>query len=473
MSWTSARAALGLVLLLASQKAVDAQATPENASLDGSGRPPYALLRDDENWSRLRRDGPADTWDPIKFIPLASSGDVSLSLGGEVRQQYERMANEGWGTVPWSNAGYVLQRYMFHADLKLQSRVRLFGQLKSGLETGRPTGPRPIDEDRLDVEQAFVDVDVSPLRQTGAITVRFGRQEMNFGSARLVSVREGPNVRQTFDAVRAIVKLAQWRVDAFASRPVTTQPDFFGDRDDPTRTFWGIYAVHAGAEGHGVDLYYLGLTHDHARFDAGVGNEHRQTVGTRLWRNGAPIDYNFELVWQGGRFGAEPIHAWTVASDTGWHPARWKRARIGLRADVTSGDADRTDHVLGTFNPLFPKGVYFGRVDPLGPENHMDLHPELDITLARNWQLTTGWLWFWRTQIDDGLYGISGQLLFSGKDTYARFVGHSPEVGVERAISRHLSVMADVGLFTAGPFLVEEHAPKSIFYLTGMTTYKF
>ena len=31
-------------------------------------------------------------------------------------------------------------------------------QLKSGLEAGRRSGPRPVDEDKLDVGQAFLDV---------------------------------------------------------------------------------------------------------------------------------------------------------------------------------------------------------------------------------------------------------------------------------------------------------------------------
>ena len=118
----------------------------------------------------------------------------TVSAGGQVREQYEWFANEEWGAeVPDAN-GYLLQRYMFHVDAQLSRNVRLYGELKSGIEVGRAGGPRPPDEDHLDLHQGFVDLSFGP------VTVRAGRQELAFGSQRLVSVREGPNMRQTFDA---------------------------------------------------------------------------------------------------------------------------------------------------------------------------------------------------------------------------------------------------------------------------------
>jgi hypothetical protein len=220
-------------------------------------------------------------------------------------------------------------------------------------------------------------------------------------------------------------------------------------------------------------LYYLRLTNARARYDAGVGDERRHTVGTRLWRAGSPADYNVEMVWQFGSFNGGPIRAWTVATDTGWHPALRGRPRLGVRADITSGDKNRADGTLGTFNPLFPRGFYFGRVDPLGPYNHTDLHPQLDVSLRHEWKLSASWLWYWRTQLDDGVYSIGGQLLFSGRGSQERFVGQSPQVDVERQLSRHVAVAVGVGRFSAGPFLQEQHAPSAIEYSTAVISYRF
>jgi len=94
---------------------------------------------------------------------------------------------------------------MAHVDLHLWIWARFFGQLKSNLESGRTGGPRPTDRDELDVHQGFVDLAPPPDPQYG-LTLRTGRQELAYGSQRIISVREGPNVRQSFDAVRGIAR---------------------------------------------------------------------------------------------------------------------------------------------------------------------------------------------------------------------------------------------------------------------------
>jgi Alginate export len=125
----------------------------------GGVRPGHSLLVDEENAAVLRDAALRnDLWDSMKFIPFTSSDESYLSLGGEIRKQYERIENSQWGTVP-NDHGYLLQHYMFHADLRVRRSLRLFVQLKSGIEMGRHGGPRPmIDEDRLDLDQAFIDL---------------------------------------------------------------------------------------------------------------------------------------------------------------------------------------------------------------------------------------------------------------------------------------------------------------------------
>ena len=72
---------------------------------------------------------------------------IRWQFGGELRQQFERFANEEWGSAPPDDNGYWLQRYMMHAGAALGERVRTFVELKSGIESGRVGGPRPPDED--------------------------------------------------------------------------------------------------------------------------------------------------------------------------------------------------------------------------------------------------------------------------------------------------------------------------------------
>jgi Alginate export len=393
----------------------------------------------------------------------------SVATGGEVRQQYERFANEDWGAEAPDRDGYWLQRYMWHVDARMSSHLRLFVELKSGIERGRAGGPRPPDEDRLDLHQGFVDVTL------GSVTWRLGRQELAFGSQRLVSAREGPNVRQTFDAGSMIIVKSPWRMHGFGGRYVRTNPGVFDDASDTGRALWGLYLVRAlVGQARGIDLYYLGYLRRHATFDQGQGRELRHSWGARLWKASGPLDYNIEAAIQTGRFAHTDIRAWTLASDTGFRvESAVGRPRLGLRADVTSGDRDRDDGRLGTFNPMFPRGAYFGLIAAAGPSNHMDVHPQLSVSIGRRVEVTTSWLLFWRRQVDDGIYGIPGQLLRSGAATRSRFVGHSPGIEAEWEVTGRLTVTANASLFTAGPFIRDTPPARTSTFVAGWATYRF
>ena len=113
--------------------------------------PLYPLPRYEEDWSLLsdpaKRD---DFWDPIKFTPRNEDRNVFLSLGGEIRETYERFHKPNFGLSPDDPDGYLLQRYLFHVDFHAGQRFRFFGELNSSLEDGRTGGPRLLDEDKLE-----------------------------------------------------------------------------------------------------------------------------------------------------------------------------------------------------------------------------------------------------------------------------------------------------------------------------------
>ena len=78
-------------------------------------------------------------------------------------------------------------------------------------------GARPVDRDRLDVEQAFVGFK-KPVR--GArLTLRLGRQLLPVELQRFVSVHDGPNLRQAYDAAYADYQQGAWRATGASARP--------------------------------------------------------------------------------------------------------------------------------------------------------------------------------------------------------------------------------------------------------------
>ena len=462
--------------VLSSGVAIGQTAETQTANTD-PGAPPYKTLTQDEDWSYFRDASKrAHLFDSIKYIGFGSDTGSFLSLGGEIRERYELEDYPWWGQGPGlpDHNGYSLQRYLLHADAHFGEHFRVFTQFQSSLEFGRNGGPRPvIDQDNLDLEEAFLDVNTIPSTES-TLRVRIGRQELSFGSQRLVGIREEPNVRQSFDGGRVTLGLHQWQIDAFATKLVLTKPGMFDDVPDPKTTFWGVYAVRPWTLlPHGkVDLYYLGVDRKNATFARGTADELRHSLGTRVSGQSVAWDYNYEAVFQWGSFGSEDIRAWTVASDDGYtlNDVRF-RPRLGLRADVTSGDS--TGRTLRTFNPLFPKGSYFGEIALIGPANHFDLHPSVAFKVTKNWTITPEGVFFWRQSLDDGIYRPPMILIRSAGTSRSRYVGAQPSVQAEWQINRHFTWAANYTHFFAGPFVQDTQPAKDVNYTTTWLTFRF
>src|SRR6266850_6728702 len=143
-----------LMLLLASALASEAQSSPAIGP-PASGRT-YHLLREDDDWKFLADPSQkGELWDPVKYIPLRNGeDDWFLSIGGEARWVWEQIGNDNWGQQPFMNA-YLNERYMLYFDVHYGKHVRSFVEFKSGLNSYRIGGPRPIDEKKLDFQTAF------------------------------------------------------------------------------------------------------------------------------------------------------------------------------------------------------------------------------------------------------------------------------------------------------------------------------
>ena len=444
----------------------------------------YTLLGEDEDWSFLKDPSlRQDFWDPLKYIPLGTDGWY-LSIGGGMRQVFEQVGNDNWGKQNYTNT-FSLQRYVLHTDWHFGKHFRTYVELKSGLESFRQGGPRPIDEKKLDFEEAFVEL------STGGgdrwVDLDVGRQELNYGSGRVVSVREGPNVRQSFDGAKLKIKADAWRIDLWATRPDLDKPGFFDNVPDPKTDFWGVYATRPWRHRVSFDIYYLGLNHELPTFagsrpftyNRGTAPETRHSLGVRLWRPPATKesdwDFDYEGIWQFGSFGADGIRAWTVASDTGYSfPSSPLRPRISVKADISSGDNPHNSS-LGTFSPIYPIGNYFGVLADTGPGpvNFIDVHPRLQTSLPHGVSISADLVAQWRESLYDGVYSVPGFLLVPAGNSRARFVGYRPGAEVRWQIDRHLWLQADYGVFFAGEFLKQASPGRNINYTELWLGYKF
>ena len=438
----------------------------------------YHLLREDDDWSFLADPAQRqEFWDPIKYVRLRPGrNDWFLSMGGEAREVWEQIGNDNWGQQPFMN-GYFNERYMLYFDLHYGEHVRTFVELKSGLNSYRIGGPRPIDEKKLDFQAAFLELGAGDERNS--IKFRAGRHELEYGSGRLIDVREGPNVRLSFDGFKVKAGVGSWQIDGFALRPDLDKPGFFDNAPNHAVGFWGVYSVRPLTKSTTLDAYYLGLDRKTASFNRGVGHEVRHTIGARLSRpiaEGNPgWDFDDEALWQFGSFGSANIRAWTVASETGYRfTTAPLKPRFSAKADISSGDDPKTNN-LGTFNPLFPKGNYFGVLATAGPGpiNFIDVHPRAEATLPHSVTVSVDWIFQWRESLQDGVYSVPGFLIIPAGKSSARFVGHRPGAEVRWQANRHLWFQADYGIFYAGKFVRESPSGRNLNYWALWAGYKF
>lgn len=397
---------------------------------DSSGLPPIEKLRYQEDYSELANRPPASCWpDCWKYIPLGNRSGRYLTIGGEVRQRYEYTDSPTFGEDEQDKHGVWLQRYSLLGDLHWNRHLRFFGQLTSALETGRAAGPSPVDEDELEWQNAFLDLG----RETRAgreATLRLGRQEMVLGSGRLVDVREGPNVRRTFDGGRGFVIDSRWRIDLLAARPRRDLRGVFDDDSNNNQALWGIYSVLQQPLPFpgDLDLYYLGYENEGSTYVQGTAHEDRHSLGARYWGEAGNWRWNWEALYQFGHFGQGDISAWTLATET---TRRWQAVHLQpalkLSINVASGDSDPDDDDLGTFNPLYPRGNYFSEAAVFGPRNFYNFHVFLYLQPSEKLAFTTDLNLFWRLEKEDGLYSPSGQIVRgpNGSDNHFAFTALS------------------------------------------------
>ena len=450
-------------------------------ALSAQTPPPYLEMRSEEKWSYLGAASPGnpskvphDYFDPVKYIPLHREGWY-LSLGGESRTRYELFRHAGFGSAPETPNGFLIQRYLLHADFHLGTQVRFFVQTQSGIENGRTGGPRATDKDLFEIHQGFVDLATSADAKQ-AITFRLGRQELEFGSGHYFSAAEVFNVRRSFDAARVFWKQGAWTWNALIARPVEINPGFFDDSPDHRQIVWatGVYGPNPLIRKSNISFYYIGYDHKVAIFDKGRGRETRHTLGTRVSGKAKNWDYNYEILLQAGTFGTGDILALGVTAETGYSRPQCKFSpRFALRSDTSSGDRDHTGGTLGTFNPMFPSTAYSGKIGLLGASNLVDMTPNARFRLTKRIYFLPEASFFWRESIADGIYSVINSLQRTGQRSTARFVGAQVSLPLQLTIDRHFTLTGLITRFYAGQYLKETPPGRSVTYFTTFLTYKF
>ena len=382
--------------------AEDQTATSDPTNLQ---RPTIDFYRWQEDWSVLADPGlRTEPGDAFKYISLSKTNPKSyLSFGLTLRERFVSVDPALFGVEGGRRQSYLLHRLEFHLDAHLTDNTRIFVQLENALAPGLAK-PSPVDANKLDLRLFFLDTQANV--DGGLFKLRVGRQEIAFDLQRFVSVRDGPNVRQAYDAIWADYERCGWRITGFASQPVQYRNESdFDDYSNRHLTFSGVRAQRRMTATSELSISLSEFRQDDVHFLAASGNEVRQSIDVHYNGRADNFDWDVEGMKQGGSIGAKDVDAWAFGSlagftftGPGWSP------RLGIQLDAASGDRNLSSNTVGTFNPLFPNGYYVTLSGYTGYTNFIHLKPSLTLTPLQDVKLVAAVGALWRQTTHDAIY---------------------------------------------------------------------
>ncbi len=439
--------------------------------------PKYLNLRWAEDFSYLDGEPGSyreDFFDPIKNMHL--NEDWRLSLGGEFRVRLEAETNKAFGATRQAQDTFTTFRYMVHADLKYRDSFRAFVEGIAAFDEHRGLAPRGIDENKWDLQQAFVDFRLSLL--DNPFTLRVGRQDLQYGAQRFVSPLNWAGTRRRFDGAKLFTKGATWDLDFWYAKPVVVQRKQ-RDRFNEDIDFYGAYATYKGIERHGLDLYAFAIddTRETRNPNGKVGNRDVYTLGSRFWGKTGAFDYEAELAGQWGHWAGDTVQAWSWTFNGGYTLAdvAWK-PRLGAGVDWASGDENPRDGKVGTFDQLFPLGhKYFGFMDLIGRQNVTAVNVNLSAwPVAKKVKTAIAYHTFWLNARKDAVYNAGGRP--GRRDVFGRSgreIGHEVDLTVLWKLNAHAALLFGYSHFWDSDVIIQTGVSEDADLIYVQYGYKF
>ncbi|MFV8325212.1 alginate export family protein [Flavobacterium sp. ZS1P14] len=432
-----------------------------------------SILRYDDDFSLVKKDSLKKGLNQLKYIPLGANNYISF--GGELREQFQVYDNINFGDVPPTyqdiSTNQLWHRLMVHSNIELGNHFRFFIQLNNTLRflNDNPVVPE-FDENQLSLHQAFAEIKLK------SWDFRVGRQELLYGNNRLITVREGPNTRLTFDGLVIKKVLKNGKIDFFAVSKVVSKQYAFDDESFKEGLI-GIYGTHYFSNRTiGLDYFAVNFQSKLRKYNYHTGFENRQTYGIRLFSNYKKINFEAEGGYQSGTFNNLTISAYTALADVNLMLLPSKKGIIGFAANAASGDKNSTDNKLNTYNLTYARPAY-GLAVPIGASNIISVYPYIKINPVQKLNVLAQLFFMARNSNQDGTYSPGmienrpkpTMLFSSSKKTLGEY--YVLETNYQQ--TKNLSFSFDASYFKAGSYPKATGKGKDVSYVSFKSTFKF
>lgn len=363
-----------------------------------------------------------------------------FAAGGEYRWRYN---NEGNSRLTNIDNNYYLNRIRVFGDLWHQDLFRVYLEFISADIAHNDLPPVLPDRDPADFLNAFLELKLGEIDES-PVAVRAGRQELLFGSQRLIGTLDWANTRRTFDGVRGYWRGKDHDFDLFWAQPVIPSTTGIASANEninlagawwslrPEKDVWAdIYALYSGS---GLVTTKQGIPVAPNSF-ATLGSRHS---GRRDgWQWDAEVMLQLGAMQGNGMVaGAATVGAGRVFRNLPMSPSYW------VYYDMATGTSNPGQAPESTFQQLYPFSHYYlGWTDQVGRQNIRDFNQHLYLYPAPWLTLWIQYHRFWLFSARDALYNAAGQV---SRVSPGGTAGHDVGQEVDLVLDFHIGPRSDI-----------------------------
>jgi hypothetical protein len=410
----------------------------------------YAPLFYNNNFSYLSNPAYDDYHfgEGLKQIPI---GDCwTVDLGGQYRARFHNEHNHrNIGAtlgLTGNDDDFLLHRTRLFANAKYSDWLRVYGEYIDAESNYENSPPRSIEVNRSDILNLFVDARLAG-DCCGDLWFRVGRQELLYGSERLISPLDWANTRRTFDGFKVFWQGTDWNIDFFATRPVITDPRNF-DNPSQDQEFVGAWATYKAVPNQTYDFYAIQFNNE-----AGTNDFEFTTLGGRWLGSDGPWLWEFEGGTQFGENTNGSTHRAGFATgglgykwaDRCWQPQLWCYYDWASAGDIPGAS--------NGFNHLFPLGhKFFGYMDLFGRSNIQSPNVQLTMQPRQNLKLLVWYYYLFLDSRSDSPYNVNMTPFFPAVTPGSRDLGHELDLWAMINLNARMDVVLGYSHFWSGDY---------------------
>jgi len=406
----------------------------------------YAPLFYNNNFAYLN-DPAYDDWHLGEYFKQVPLGDCwTVDLGGQYRIRSMHEQNFRGLHLTGNDDDFLLHRTRLFANAKYSDWFRFYGEYLDAESNNEDFPPRAIEVNRSDLLNLFVDARAFD-GDCGDLWFRLGRQELLYGSERLISPLDWANTRRTFEGFKFFWQGEDWNVDVFATRPVTIDPIHF-DSPNYDQEFFGAWSTYKAVPGQTYDLFAIQFNNAAGENDyqfTTLGGRWLGSEGCWLWELEGGTQFGENTSGSPHRAGFATGGCGYKWADRCWQPQLW------CYYDWASGG-----DVLGAgegFNHLFPLAhKYLGYMDLFGRSNIQSPNVQLTVQPHPKLKLLAWYYYLFLDTRADTPYTVVMSPVNPANAPASRDLGHEIDLLATISLTPRMDLLLGYSHFFSGQY---------------------